>query len=73
MYFKLKEIRKQHNLTGQKMADMLGISKSFYSQLENGLRKLSYHRALEIAQIFNVKPDDIFYVDHVNSKKEKTN
>ncbi len=72
MYTKLKGIRNEYNYTVQKMADMLGISKSFYSQLENRARKLSYDMSVRISAIFNMKPDEIFYDDHINNKKEKT-
>lgn len=64
---KLKKIRTKNNFTHQNMADFLGISKAFYWQLENKKRKLSYHMALRIAEVFNQKPDDIFYEDY---KKE---
>ena len=45
------------------MADKLGISKAFYSQLENRTRRLSYDMAIKISKIFNSKPDKIFYED----------
>lgn len=58
---KLKELRKKNNLTNQKMGELLGVSKVFYWQLENNKRRISYDMAYKISQIFNVKPDDIFY------------
>lgn len=51
------------------MASFLGISKPFYCQLENGLRRLSYDMSVRISKLFNLKPDDIFYNDHVEEKK----
>lgn len=66
MYQKLKELRKKKGLTTQDMADKLGISKPFYSQIENQVRKLSYDMAVRIADIFGKKPDAIFYIDHQN-------
>ena len=58
---KLKEIRKKHNYTVYDMAKMLSITPSFYSQIENKKRRLFYDTAIKIAQIFNMKPDEIFY------------
>lgn len=58
---KLKEIRKKHNYTIYDMAKMLDITPSFYSQIENKKRRLFYDTAIKIAQIFNMKPDEIFY------------
>jgi len=45
------------------MANKLNISKSFYWQLENYQRRLAYDTAVEIADIFDSKPDDVFYED----------
>ena len=58
---KLKQLRKLHNLTIKQMANLLGISFTYYWQIENGQRNLYYHLAIKIARIFNLKPDDIFY------------
>lgn len=60
---KLKKIRKEKKLTSKAMAEKLEISKAFYSQIENGTRKLSYDTAIKISIIFNSKPDKIFYDD----------
>lgn len=62
---KLKEYRKKYNYSCQDMADKLQISKSFYWQIENNKRRLSYHTAVEISKIFRVKPDDIFYEEEI--------
>ena len=43
------------------MAEQVGISKSYYSMIENDKRGLSYINALKIAAVFDMKPDDIFY------------
>ena len=43
-YNKLRELRLANKYTVQNMADMIGISKSFYSQLENCKRRLLYDR-----------------------------
>lgn len=58
---KLKELRKSKGYTLQQMGDMLNISKIYYWQLENNKRRLYYEMAVKIAQIFNKKPDSIFY------------
>lgn len=66
---KLKKIRLEKQLTCQDMANNLNISKAYYWQLENNCRKLSYEMAIKIADIFETKPDDIFYKEY----KEKQN
>lgn len=71
MYKKLKELRQKNRYTTQIMADKLGISKAFYCQIENGVRRLSYDMAVRIGIVFNLKPDTIFYKDHIEYKKDK--
>lgn len=70
MYTKLKEMRKKAKYTTQQMSEKLGISKPFYCQLENQTRRLSYDMAVNISAIFKIKPDKLFYEDHIASKKE---
>lgn len=63
MNLKLKQLRHAKGITTKEMANKLGISKAFYSQLENNKRTISYNMAIKIADIFNKKPDSIFYED----------
>ncbi len=61
---KLFELRKACNFSYQQMANKLNISKTFYWQIENEQRRLSYDMAYRIAQIFNLKPDEIFFEEY---------
>ncbi len=65
---KLEQLRMEHGYTYQSMADMLGVCKAYYWQLENNNRRIYYDTAKEIAHIFGLKPDDIFFED---SKRKK--
>jgi transcriptional regulator with XRE-family HTH domain len=51
---KIKEMRIMHNYTSESIAKNLGISKSSYSQLENGHVEISINRLVEVANIYNV-------------------
>jgi transcriptional regulator with XRE-family HTH domain len=51
---KIKEMRIMHNYTSESIAKNLGISKSSYSQLENGHVEISVNRLVEVANIYNV-------------------
>ena len=62
---KLKKYRINNKFSYEFMAYMLGISKTFYWQIENKKRKLSYNLAINIASIFNMTPDELFYDDFV--------
>lgn len=61
---KLRELRIKNEYSQQKMADMLKVSKSFYCQLENKQRTLSYLMAIKISKIFDLKPDDLFFEEY---------
>ena len=63
MNLKLKEARIKKGYTAKYMAEQLNISKTFYSQLENDRRTLSYIMAIKIADILKTKPDKLFYDD----------
>ena len=60
---KLKEVRKERGISIYEMAEKLGITASFYSQIENKKRRLFYDTAIKIADIFNKKPDELFYTE----------
>ena len=60
-YKKLYELRKKFSYSCQDMASKLDISSSYYWQIENGYRRLFYDIAVKIADILNLRPDDIFY------------
>ncbi len=45
------------------MANGLGISKSMYSALEQGTRRLTYEQAQNIADILDTNPNDLFLED----------
>ncbi len=63
MNLKLKQTRQEKGYTTKYMAEKLGISKPFYSQIENNKRSLSYKMAVKIADILKTKPDRLFYDD----------
>lgn len=56
----LKQNRLNAGLTMEDIAHKVNISKSYYSLIENGKRRINYELALKIANVFGVKPDSIF-------------
>lgn len=62
----LRKLREEKGLSYEDMAKKLNISKSFYWQLEHKNRRLSYKMAQNIASIFGLKPDAIFYEEYKN-------
>ncbi len=67
MLTKLRELRNNKRYSTYYMAQNLGISKAYYSQIETSKRRLSYDMAIKIAQIFKTTPDKIFYDDFKKS------
>lgn len=59
---KLKKLREERKLSRKEIANLLGISESYYSKIENGKKRLFYDMAIKIADIFKTKPDNIFYI-----------
>ena len=61
--YKLRKLRERNHFTIYDMAKLLNITPSFYSQIENGKRRLFYNVAVQISNIFNITPNEIFYDD----------
>ena len=57
---KLKQLREEAGLTQKYMAEKLGISESYYCQLENKKRRMSLQIALDVSAILKKTPNDIF-------------
>ncbi len=54
---RLKEIRKERNITQLKMAIDLNMNQNTISRYENGKREASYNELIMIADYFNVSLD----------------
>ena len=61
---KLKELRIISGLTVIEIAKLIGISPTYYWQIENKQRRLYYEMAVKIAKIFHKTPDEIFYEEY---------
>lgn len=68
---KLKNLREQKGWTYEYVGNLAGISKEAYWMIENGKRGLSYERAVKIASVFNLTPDDIFLHSELTSAEQK--
>lgn len=67
---KLKSLREQKGWTYEYVGNLAGISKEAYWMIENGKRGLSYERAVKIASVFNLNPDDIFLQSELTSTEQ---
>lgn len=57
---KLRNIRKEKNLTQENLSKMVNIHRTHYSMIENGRRNPSLKVAVSIKKALNYQYDDIF-------------
>ncbi|MBP0981937.1 MAG: helix-turn-helix transcriptional regulator [Oscillospiraceae bacterium] len=57
IYRRLKDLREDKDLTQQKMADMLKISRSAYSAYENGANAVPIDVLIRLAKFYNTSVD----------------
>lgn len=50
------------------VAEILGISRTFYNQIENGTRNPKLYLALKISKIFNIPVEKIFINDALSNQ-----
>lgn len=59
VYERIKELRTQLNLSQDYVAKFLGISRSTYTQMENGNRKVLADDVAQLSKIFGVTADSL--------------
>ena len=57
---RLEELRKQHGITQEELADALSVSRQTIGSLENGRYNPSILLAFRLANYFHVTIEDIF-------------
>ncbi len=58
---KLKELRKEKNLSQQELADMVGVSRNTISSLETGQYEPTAKLAYVLCIALDMKFEDLFY------------
>lgn len=61
----LKKMREKRGLKQKFIAEQLGISPNYYSQIENGHRQLQIEHILKLRSIFDVSLDEIFFNNEI--------
>lgn len=56
----LKNLRKEHKVNQETMAQIIGLSKSGYNKLENGVYKLKLNTIFQFCNHFNVTRKEFF-------------
>lgn len=72
MRYWLKSLREQFNYSMSDMAHYMGISRQYYSYIENGerLQDLTFSIAIKISKIFNISLDEIKQLEEKGQKNE---
>jgi len=56
----IKEARKAKGLTQKEVANKLIMTQQQYSRFENGVFELNYQQIIDICNLLNVLPNDLF-------------
>lgn len=56
----LISLKKKNGFTNRKIGKALKISHVMYYNMESGKANIDYITAIKIANLFNLKPDDVF-------------
>ena len=59
----LKYYRVLHGLTMKQVGEVIGVSESGYSLIENGKRGLRLPKAIKLAKFYKIKLDDLLAAD----------
>jgi transcriptional regulator with XRE-family HTH domain len=57
---KLRKIRRNKDVTQEQLAELIGVSADFISQIERGLNSPSFETLLKLAEVLEVPPRDLF-------------
>lgn len=58
---RIRKIRKAHGLSQEQLAEQIGISTTHMSHIETGNTKLSLSVLVAIADVLNVRTDDLLF------------
>lgn len=71
--FRIKELRIKKGLTMEKLAELIGVSKSTIAKWENGyVDNMRQERVKKLAEIFEVSPTFIMGYDDIPNDAEQT-
>ena len=56
---RIRDLREDHNLTQQQIADVLGTSQTMYARYERGANELPIHHLLTLGAYYRVSADYI--------------
>lgn len=70
---RIKELRKQRNLTQEELSEKLGVFQKQIGNIETGTTFTTMANIVKLAQIFNVDVKDLFEFNHQKSRSDIIN
>lgn len=67
-YERIREIREEHSITQQKIADLLHIGQRTYADYESGKTRIPIDNLLILAKFYDVSMDYISGASNIRSK-----
>ena len=67
----IKELRKESGLRQEDMAKALGVTRQTINAIENGKYSPSLELAFAISELFQLKIEEIFYINRGGEKNEE--
>lgn len=67
---RIRELRDEHNLTQENLAEMIGVEYQTINRIENGVYFTNYNNLEKMAKIFNVSVKELFNYPHIKQKSE---
>ena len=69
---KVRQLRLEHDMSQEDLADVLGVTRQSISKYENGTAEPSYNKLAVLVAYFGVSYDDLLAADSIAIKEEKT-
>ncbi len=60
---RIRDLREDHDMTQQEVADILGTSQTMYARYERGANELPIHHLVVLCKIYKVSADYILCLD----------
>ncbi len=70
---RIKELRKQRNLTQEELSEKLGVFQKQIGNIETGTTFTTMGNIVKLARIFNVDVKDLFEFNHQKSREDIIN
>ncbi|MBR5448889.1 MAG: helix-turn-helix transcriptional regulator [Clostridia bacterium] len=66
---RMRDLREDHDMTQQEVADVLGTSQTMYARYERGANELPIHHLITLCKLYGVSADYILGLSDFTQKK----